>query len=203
MVENGIKSGRRGNRGSSRERFKPNSLHIHDAPINLENLPFLCQPEVRKAKKELLIKEHSPPRKEISNFSSTGTIEKNISMPPDKSTVKSGNVSRRSSIKSRNASPTYKLLVENVDVPKGSFKKPTPKFGRRKSVDSGAGKDAHKLRNRSKIIEMNPNYLKDNSSINKNVIFSQDKNYKNIPSFIVLNEPCKQSSWMKPSWYDS
>lgn len=163
----------------------------------------MCQPEVRKAKQDLLIKKRSP-RKEINNnndnFTET-TFEKNfVGSPTDDLKCNNSAASkspRNSFIKSRNKSPSFKLTVENVDDPGGSFKKKlSPKFGRRASKDVKRGKDGHKIRNQTKVIEGNRDYIIDNKTT------LRDRNEQ--PPFVVLNEPCKQNRWMKHSvWYDS
>lgn len=181
------------------KRFEPNSLskNVHDP--NLEDLPFMCQPEVRRAKQDLLIKKRSP-RKEINNNLVEKTFEKDFFGSPTND-LKSNNSaalkSPRSSIgKSRNTSPSFKLTVQNVDDPGGSFKKKlSPKFGRRASKDVKRGKDSHNIRNQTKVIEGNRNYIVDNKT-------RKEKNGE--APFVVLNEPCKQNKWMKQSvWYDS
>ncbi len=186
------------------KKFEPNFLskNVHDP--NLEDLPFMCQPEVRRAKQDLLIKKRSP-RKEINNNHVEKTFEKEfIGSPTDD--LKSNNSAaapksprrRTPGIKSRNASPSFKLTVQNVDDPGGSFKKKlSPKFGRRASKDVKRVKDSHKIRNQTKVVEGNRDYIIDNSTA-----MTRDRNEQ--PPFVVLNEPCKQNRWMKQSvWYDS
>lgn len=174
----------------SDNKFESNPLikNIHE-PI-LEDLSFLCQPEVRRAKKEMLIKERQAYKEPATNtmdttFSGgpTDDLKANKSALPPAS-------ARGEPLKSRNASPSFKLTVKNVDDPGGTFKKTTPKFGRRASI----GKEAHRLRNRTKIIEGNREYVEPMPDHRR-------KSTRDGPSFIVLNEPCKQSKWMKPLWY--
>ncbi|KAJ6641204.1 hypothetical protein Bhyg_06139 [Pseudolycoriella hygida] len=190
----------RGRRSSSiNKRFEPNSLskNVHDP--NLEDLPFMHQPEVRRAKQDLLIKKRSP-RKEINNNIGEKTFEMEFIGSPadDLKSNKAANVKspRTPILKSRNTSPCFKLTVENVDDPGGSFKKKTsPKFGRRASRDVKRVKDSHKIRNQTKVIEGNRDYVLHNQAA---------RNGSEEPPFVVLKEPCKQNRWMKHSvWYDS
>lgn len=180
------------------KKFEPNALlkNVHDP--NLEDLPFMCQPEVRRAKQDLLIKKRSP-RKEINNNFSEKTFEGEVIGPPADD-LKSNNSAafrsprRRSSVRSRNASPSFKLTVENVDDPGGSFqkKKVSPKFGRRASRDVKRGKDSHTIRNQTKVVEGNRDYIVGGNK-------TQEQ-----PPFVVLKEPNKPNRWMKQSnWYDS
>ncbi|XP_037043311.1 uncharacterized protein LOC119079478 isoform X2 [Bradysia coprophila] len=180
------------------KKFEPNSRNVHDP--NLEDLPFMCQPEVRRAKQDLLIKTRSP-RKEINNNFDEKTFQQDFMGSPTDD-LKSNNSAalkspRHASVKSRNISPSFKLTVQNVDDPGGSFKKrPSPKFGRRASKDVKPRKDSsHKIRNQTKVVEGNRDYIFDNK-------VPRDRNEN--PPFVVLNEPSKQNRWMKQSvWYDS
>lgn len=158
----------------------------------------MCQPEVRRAKQDLLLKNRSP-RKEINNNLTEKTFQKDFVGSPTNDLQSNKSAApkspRNSSVKSRNTSPSFKLTVQNVDDPGGSFKKKlSPKFGRRASRDVKRGKDSHKIRNQTKVIEGNRDYIIDNNTRARN----------EQPPFVVLKEPCKQNRWMKQSvWYDS
>lgn len=182
------------------KKFEPNSLskNVHDP--NLEDLPFMSQPEVRRAKQDLLIKNRSPRREINNNNFAEKTFQKDfVGSPTDD--LRSNNSAaqkspRHSSVKPRNISPSFKLTVQNVDDPGGSFKKkPSPKFGRRASRDVKVRRDSHKIRNQTKVVEGNRDYMFDSQ-------IARERNEN--PPFVVLNEPCKQNRWMKHSvWYDS
>lgn len=185
--------------------------NVHEATV--EDLPFLCQPEVRRAQKELLIKERldfkepafpKSEKFEISLAAAGDVVElktaPNRSRPP---------ASARGE-PTRDVSPSFKLTVKNVDDPGGTFKKTSPKFGRRSSINAAAAaagnrSTAHKMRNRSKVIEGNREYSAAPAGIKSyGTVGDPSRNRSNNwmePSFIILNEPCKQSKWMKPSWY--
>lgn len=67
-----------------------------------------------------------------------------------------------------------------------SKKKPA-KFGRRASVLQNASN----CRTNSSITEGNPKYA----------VPSRFKNSENRDAFVVLDDPCKRTNWMKTSWY--
>lgn len=159
----------------------------------------MCQPEVRRAKQDLLIKTKSPRNESIMTEK---TFQKDFVGSPTDDLNGNNSPALRSPrtpvLKSRNVSPSFKLTVENVDDPGGTFKKkPSPKFGRRAtSRDVKRGKDSHKLRNQTKVVEGNRDYIIDDKTM-------RDRSEQ--PPFVVLKEqPCKQNRWMKQSiWYDS
>lgn len=174
--------------------------NVHSSS-DLENLPFQCQPEVRRAKNDLLLKKRSPPRT-MQLETITSHV---IGAPSDELTNKTSN---KEPLQAKSSSPTFKLTVQNVDDPGGTFiKKPTPKFGRRASTLGGQHvSDAQRIRNRTRIIEGNRQYPDTHQHIlgggqNKKPASKSPSDVS--PSFIVLNEPCTQTKWMKSSWYDS
>lgn len=163
-----------------------------------EPLPIECQPEYRKVQRELQIRERHPPRLETGD---EGFIDQNVlGLPQVDNYASNSRRSSKSSAKSDKNSPHFRLMVENVDNGKGSFlKKTSPKYGRRAS-------GANSIRNRTRVIEGNPSYLADKTSFMAKKQSQHKRNDlkpKDNPSFIVLQEPCKQSQWMKPSWYDT
>lgn len=182
------------------KKFESKSLpkqihHVTTTEDPLNNLPFMCQPEVRKAKKEILIKERSPTRDQPLH-QDLDIFEQNIiGLPSAEKTDKSEKPERTVSPVARQPSPSFKLMVQNVDDPGGTFRKTIPKFGRRASH---AVSEAHRLRNRTRVIEGNRKYCDAKETKDLKNRRSTDQ----APSFIVLNEPCKQNKWMKPSWYD-
>lgn len=174
--------------------------NVHSSS-DLENLPFQCQPEVRRAKNDLLLKKRSPPRSMQLETITSHTIGE----PSDELTNKASNMEL---LKAKSPSPTFKLTVQNVDDPGGTFiKKPTPKFGRRASTLGGQHvSDAQRIRNRTRVVEGNRQYPDTYQHIlggsqNKKTPTKMPSEIS--PSFIVLKEPCKQTKWMKSSWYDS
>lgn len=193
------------------------SKNVHH-PTGLDFDPtYFCQPEVRKARKEFLIRKRPPsPSKTIAAvIKSSGEIFPTTEEDDNKI------YNEKSRIVPPLSNQTIHVTVENVDEPDVkpstilSIQSP-PKFGRRASIiDMKAS--AQKQRNRSKIIEGNRNYsdqnlLKknslsstttdDDSILNKAEIDNNSrKNAKKPPSFVILKEPCKQNKWMKTSWY--
>lgn len=121
--------------------------------------------------------------------------------------------------------PPIQVTIENFDEPN---KKPTtilrsahsPKFGRRASIQHASTIDAksnlHHRRNQTKIIEGNSDYIKlqkknsltsttttdDEAGMISRRKFNGDKSHDQAPSFFVLKEPCKETKWMKSSWYN-
>lgn len=182
------------------------SKNIHSPPqplnLDLENLPYQCQPEVRRAQNDLLLKKRIPSSRPINVDTITEHVMGSAS---DEMTNKTSSVI--SSMKNKSTSPTFKLTVENVDDPGGTFiKKPTPKFGRRASTTTLGGQhisDAQRIRNRTRVIEGNRNYPDTHNHILGGGKNSKQNTNEISPSFIVLKEPCKQTKWMKSSWYDS
>lgn len=99
--------------------------------------------------------------------------------------------------------PGFKYIVENVDDAGGSFKKKTAKFGRRSSVVMD-DPPPHNARYRTNIIEGNSHYIRENDEYYKQERKRQQVNEKpEAPPFVVLKEPTKQGTWMKPKWFDN
>lgn len=165
----------------------------------------MCQPEVRRAKQDLLIKERISRKDVFYQPTPLDTVHHPIdSYPSSNHPVISPDLPNHPSHNNRrSSSPKFKLTVKNVDDPGGNFKKTTPKFGRR-SVAGGGVKDAHRLRNRTKVVEGNREYTKGvrMTNVQSDVGYQKAKRSPADPqSFVVLKEPCKPSNWMKSSWY--
>jgi hypothetical protein len=82
------------------------------------------------------------------------------------------------------------------------------------SGDVVAGNSA-RARHQTRVIEGNPNYIRDTTDNYRRQQHQQLKALQmpaagrvyNQPNerdraFVVLQEPCKRSAWMKPTWYD-
>lgn len=197
-----------------------------------QEVPFTCQPEYRKAKREYLIKERPITRKITEIHGTIKTITKNSNESIPNETSKSMNIQKQqykgknlvssSSVKRNNkniasVSPQLRLNVENIEDFEKKFHKSSPKYGRRSTLRSTNHNNA---REKTKIIECNPKYLsttmtssnRRNSNVNYNsnnnhqssLSLSQRKykNNNNDSSFIILDEPCKKNTWMKRPWYD-
>ncbi|EDW09302.2 LOW QUALITY PROTEIN: uncharacterized protein Dmoj_GI20438, partial [Drosophila mojavensis] len=87
--------------------------------------------------------------------------------------------------------PAQPVVPSFEDVATGGAKKPA-RYGRRGSVLQNAAK----CRDKSSIIEGNPKYAVGCRRSKQSTENQQD-------SFVVLDEPCKPSNWMKKTWYDS
>lgn len=201
--------------------------NIHDPPPQIINLnkknekrlnktldssesdiPLKCQPEYRKAKMDYMIRERTPGRREENNNSINILNENKMSLPVNTETrtnicITSSDSDVHPKSSDSEINPGFRLLVENVDEGKGTFRKDVnPKYGRRASnvyVDN----NNQNIRTRTKVVESNPNYVQDTSNYYRRQKKRMIPEEKTSPAFIVLNEPCKQSAWMKPSWYDS
>lgn len=193
--------------------------NIHDPPpidkllnkigdSSESDIPLKCQPEYRKAKMDYMIRERTPSRREENNNSINILNENKIGLPINTDIRKNiCNSSSDSDVHPKSSdseiNPGFRLLVENVDEGKGTFRKDmNPKYGRRASNIS-VENNSQNIRTRTRVVEGNPNYVQDTSNYYRRQKKRMIPEEKTSPSFIVLNEPCKQSSWMKPSWYDS
>lgn len=164
-----------------------NNGNIHE-PV-LDNVPFHEVPEYRKAKTDYLIRERSTSRdRKILQENSGGGGRKSRENSP---------------VKNRSPSPTFRMRVENVDDFGRTFAgaPSSPKYGRRANRNV-IDENKNAIRNRTSIVEGNPRYLNKSSGYIR--VENQQRASKNPDvSFVVLQEPCKQSAWMKPKWYDS
>ncbi|XP_037942248.1 uncharacterized protein LOC119675131 [Teleopsis dalmanni] len=126
-------------------------------------------------------KKYIPPKYATKKYTTTSTIEgKDIQK-------KRSNRCRQTSLIDGHKLPNESNFFENVGV----SVKNAAQFGRRASVL----RNASNCRGNSTIIEGNPKYI---TKCPKSK-YSPD----NQDSFVVLNEPCKGSNWMKKSWYES
>lgn len=188
-------------------------------PTGIDEPSYLCSPEVRKARREILIKERPPsPSKTIAAaIRSTGHIF------PTNEDDEDGKYNEKSHIVSPKLSPPIKVTIENFDEP---HKKPTtilrsaqisPRFGRRSSsIQHASSIDAkhrsYNKRNQTKIIEGNVGYMKKKNSLSSTTTTDDEyltglkklNDFKSVnaaPSFVVLKDPSKENKWMKSSWY--
>lgn len=191
-------------------------------PTGIDDSSYLCSPEVRKARREILIKERPPsPSKTIAAaIRSTGDIFATNEEDEDRK------YNEKSRIVSPKLNQPIKVTIENFDEPN---KKPTtilrssqisPRFGRRSSsIQYASSVDAkhrsHNKRNHTKIIEGNVGYMKKKNSLSSTATTTTDDEYlaglkklndcKSVnaaPSFVVLKDPSKENRWMKSSsWY--
>lgn len=191
------------------EQSKSLKHNIHDP--NTEEISSLCRPpEERKAQMDMLKREKTfKQKREI--FQKINELPKQISLDDAKvipisavgvtttDTEREYTSSNEDKMKSRRrigSNPGFKLLVENVDESKGSFKKkPSARFGRRAGQHT-KGTNNHDIE--SYEISNNTHVIKDNF----------DKEHLNVlpPSFVILDEqnPINKSNvWIKDkAWYD-
>lgn len=169
---------------------------------------YLCQPEVRKARREILLKKRPPsPSQTISAaIRNSGRV---YPINDDDDTHKRYN-GRNQLVKSATR-PSIQVTVENVDEP---FTKSTTFIQTKSPIRHGRRSEtnSHAKRNLSKIIEGNYEYTaRKKSSLTSTTTDDEfgghsgrklvnSKSFE-APSFVVLKDPCKQNKWMKSSWY--
>lgn len=204
------------------------SPNIHQPsvhPITIDKDPFyLCQPEVRKARHEVLIKKRPPsPNQTIAAaIRSIGRAGRGIKFDENEENKR---YNEQSHIVSQPIKPPVQVLIDNFDEP---TQKPTTlyqsspvKYGRRVSMQpSNHAANSFAKRNQSKIIEGNCAYIKKKTSLTSTtstddemaapmmmmdgaggskLVTSQSFDQ---PSFVVLKDPIQQNNkWMKSSWY--
>lgn len=170
----------------------------HEPPKINANPFYLCQPEVRKARHEMLIKKR-PPRQTIAE-----TVRSYGHIVPTNEDDENQSYNDRSRIVKSPVKPPVHITIENVDQRKTKPAIPIHnesfvKFGRRAVTDT--------KRNRSKIIDGNYLYTpKKKSSFSSST--TMDDEYGNdskqlvsrqsleSPSFFVLKDPIRQNKWI-------
>lgn len=192
------------------------SKNIHH-PTGLDADPsYLCQPEVRKARRELLLRKRPPsPSKTLSaSIKSAGQAL----LTNEEEENKIYNV--KSHIVTSDTKPLpITVTVENFDDPKDRSStiltvNSPPKHGRRASINNNKEPTkghVQRQRNRTKIIEGNRDYFnmnlakKNSLSSTTTTTMTDDEasiNGSRNPtkkSFVILNDPCNENKWMKSS----
>lgn len=198
-------------------------MNIHH-PTGIDADPsYLCQPEVRKARRELLIRKRPPsPSKTLAaSIKSTGQVL--LSNEDEENKI----YNAKSHIVTSDTKPLpITVTIENFDDPKDMTStiltvNSPPKHGRRASMNNNKMPSSESIkghvqrqRNRAKIIEGNRDYFNTNL-VKKNSLSSTTTttmtddeasvaamNGSRSPtskSFIILNEPCNENKWMKSS----
>lgn len=203
-------------------KFNPNiavvepSQNIHQPPITIDKNPFyLCQPEVRKARHEVLIKKRPPtPSQTIST-----AIRRNGPIGRINEDEDNQRYNEQSHIIQSPVKPPVQVIIDNYDEPSI---KPIPllssapvmsaaKYGRRVSVQTSNPNaiNSYAKRNLSKIIEGNYEYTRKKSSLTSSTDDEHGNHTRKLlssqsaetPSFVVLNDAVQQNQWMKSSWY--
>lgn len=183
--------------------------NVHEPPLINQNPFYLCQPEVRKARREILIKKRPPsPRQTIA---ASVRHTHHTLLPNEDEENQSYN--ERSRIIKSPVKPPVQVTIENFDDTKAAVVHRSPiQYGRRASGQAAdINGNTQAKRNLSKIIEGNYEYTpKKKSSLssstmdeeygndNKKLVHSQSLE---SPSFVILKDPIKQNKWMKSSWY--
>lgn len=196
------------------------------ATIN-KNPSYLCQPEVRKARHEVLIKKRPPsPHQTIS-----ATI-RSIGRPAKLNEDEENKCyNERSRIVTAPVKPPVQVVIDNFDDPSEKptlfpLRTPLKVSGRRASSmqSSNCNANSYAKRNHSKIIEGNYEYTKKRTSLLSSTTDDENGNGSNgagsgsggggantrklvsshsmeNPSFVVLNDRMRQNKWMKSTWY--
>lgn len=198
------------------------SKNIHH-PTGIDDDPsYLCQPEVRKARRELLIRKRPPsPSKTLSaSIKSAGQLV--VTNEEEENKI----YNAKSHIITSDTKPPPIVTVENFDDPKAktstiSTVNSPPKHGRRASMlnnnlssNETTKSQVQRQRNRAKIIEGNRDYFNANPT-KKNSLSStttttmtddeasvtavDGRRSPTSKSFVILNEPCNENKWMKSS----
>ncbi|KAH8277661.1 hypothetical protein KR018_003253, partial [Drosophila ironensis] len=146
-------------------------------------------PEYRRAQYNYQLRER-PREADLAPAGIAGNIRKSsdssleVRQPP----LHKRRTSRQRQIKEQPVATSF----EDVG---GNGAKKTARYGRRASVVQNAAN----CRENSSIIEGNPKY-----AVGCRRAAKQHAGNQTQPgSFVVLDEPCKPSNWMKKTWYDS
>lgn len=190
--------------------------NIHDPET--QDISTLCQPpEVRKAQMELLKRDRTiDKRRQIFD-----TMNRNLPKHLDNDTLTTttpvqtatdteheGSSSNDEKLRRRRpSSPMFKLLVENVDDMGGTFRRKSPKYGRRAinlteplPPESQNQRASHSMRNETRVIEGNPDYVRETEGCYSSKQKLCETQFLNMePSFVVLDEPqpIQSNRWMK------
>lgn len=191
-----------------------------------KNPSFLCQPEVRKARHEVLIKKRPPsPHQTIS--AAIRSIGRPAKLNEDE---ENRCYNERSNIVTTSVKSPVQVLIDNFDDPSEKpialfpLRTPLKVTGRRASSmqSSNYNGNSYAKRNHSRIIEGNHEYTKKRTSLLSSTTDDEMGNGNNGgagggaaintrklvsshsmegPSFVVLNDRMRQSKWMKSTWY--
>ncbi|KAH8307596.1 hypothetical protein KR044_004301, partial [Drosophila immigrans] len=167
------------------------------AASRMTSTELTATPEYRRAQYQYQLRERERPRDvqpPPGQAPPAGNLRKSSDSSLDACQLQS-QAKRRPSRQRQLKEPTSQLAPSFEDVAGGAgFKKP-PKYGRRASVLQ----NAVNYREKSSIIEGNPKYALGCRRDKQNTENQQQQQ----GSFVVLDEPCKPSNWMKKTWYDS
>ncbi|EDW61797.2 uncharacterized protein [Drosophila virilis] len=149
-------------------------------------------PEYRRAQYNYQLRERERERPRELNAAPAGNLRKSSDSSLDAGHCPLQSQAKRRPSRQRQLKETPPAAPSFEDVATGGSKKP-PRYGRRGSVQQNASK----CRDKSSIIEGNPKYAAGCRRQAKQSTENQQG------SFLVLEEPCKPSNWMKKTWYDS
>lgn len=152
-------------------------------------------PEYRRAQYQYQLRERDPRPRDVTLAAPAPNLRKSSDSSFDAGIAQSQAKRRPSRQRQLKEQPVASVPIaanfEDATIG-GAGKKPV-RYGRRASVLQ----NAVNCRDKSSIIEGNPKYA---------VGCRRDKRRdaeNHQGSFVVLDEPCKPSNWMKKTWYDS
>ncbi|XP_030386833.1 uncharacterized protein LOC115633475 [Scaptodrosophila lebanonensis] len=190
---NGTSSSLTDNQAQSCRGQQDSSYDHMELPSCTTATDMTATPEYRRANYNYQLRERTPTRKlqESDGGGNSKLVTSNLRKSSDSSleTRQAVTYKRRTS---RPRQVKDQPNVPNFEEVGGNAAKKPARFGRRASVLQNAAN----CRENSSIIEGNPKYAV-GSRRAKHKIENQQG------SFVVLDEPCKPSNWMKKSWYDS
>ncbi|KAH8402500.1 hypothetical protein KR009_012394, partial [Drosophila setifemur] len=175
--------------------------HQHQADPDLEPAVLVtvppsevtATPEYRRAQYNYQLRERERPREmDATPAGMGGNLRKSSDSSLD---VRQTQVHKRRPSRQRLAKEPVQPAASHFEEVGGNVAKKPARYGRRSSVlQNAAG-----CRDNSSIIEGNPKYAVGCRRAAK----PQAANQTQPGSFVVLDEPCKPSNWMKKTWYDS
>jgi hypothetical protein len=202
-----------------RERERTNNSLLDYLEKNAINLPPQTSTEIETSEEttdELIKASPKSTRRSAApqRVRSSRTIPRRPELVTDTSVDSTVCVIARPSSRSPSKSG-FRYTVENVDAPKRAVK-----YGRRSSMASNSdtvASNSARARHQTRVIEGNPNYIRDTTeNYRRQQQLQQQQKVLQMPAagrvynqpndrdraFVVLQEPCKRSAWMKPTWYD-
>lgn len=162
--------------------------------------PFYCQPEVRRLKKEMLIRNRPPSPSKTLSATMMNVGDSSVTTEEDDNKI----YNERSHIvtpEMGSVSPEIKVIVDDVDdntevEPSGDR---AAKFGRRSRIIA----DAY-VRGLPKASDSEQDNVQEKPTKHYRTISSDLTEESDIDAdrpFVILKEPCTKNKWLKPSWY--
>ncbi|XP_022226957.2 uncharacterized protein LOC111077122 [Drosophila obscura] len=151
---------------------------------------MVATPEYRRAQYNYQLRERPREYDVVGNLRKSSESSLEVRQPQPQQVSHKRRTSRQRLVKEPPA------VASNFQDVGGNDSKKPARYGRRSSVMQ----NAVNCREKSSIIEGNPKYAAPACRRAKHHNGSQRDQQG---SFVVLDEPCKPSNWMKKTWYDS